>query len=87
MVWTNSHSGINTAVLATVPDFSLPAPFFFDRFPHGGIELPVMLAGCEHSGIFAERFFLAVSRNVSESPVDHDNIAARIQQHDRFAAL
>ena len=46
-----------------------------------------MLAGREHSRIFAKRFFFTISRNMGESPVDHDNIAARIQQHDRFTAL
>jgi hypothetical protein len=72
---------------STVPDFTLPAPFPFDDFPHGWVEIAVMLPGCQHFRIPPKHFVFRVARDVGECPVDYDGGATGVQKHDPFTAL
>ena len=75
---------VRFAVLAAVPDLSVPSAGLGQRGPHLAVELLVVQAGLEQADVLPDDFFGRVAGDGGEGLVDGDDLALRIGDHDSF---
>ena len=75
---------VDLAVLAPIPDFSLPCSGSGNRFPHFPIEIRVVAAGLQNARCLAHEFPGAIAGAFGECVVDTQDHAMRICDHHAF---
>ena len=79
--------GINFAILATIPDFALPAAFGLQAGPEVLIKPLGLHLGVQQPHVPAQGLLGGVAGDGGKGRVDQDDVAVRIGDHDGLRAL
>ena len=76
--------GVDLAILAPVPEFTLPLAGLFERAPHGLEEGLVVPTRLKQGGVFPHHLFRGVAGDPGEGAVDGDDAMPGVGNDDPF---